>query len=1347
MDRLFIETQFVNTSLVSHKNSSMELFSSDLLDQYGFLQKNDYNPNLKTALDLLKLSGFILIAESGMGKTYVMEQLSRQLPPSSVLSLNAVEFLGTPSEFSEILSNINNEIKYVFIDGIDENPDLVPVMFRKIPQILTNSQVFISSRNIKEIKAIQDKFSLPVYSLLPLSQENIRQIANEQNIDAHAFLERVIKSGLSPICAKPLGCNLLIRAYRNNSLSNEDCDSLWNDAILALCAENDSPNRRLLQEKIIISPEQCFDYSAKIALILKLSNRSIITKITPTSVDKNHVNFANFFSQDDFLIFNKILARGIFLPIGDNIFRFAHISYQDYLCAIGLTKYVDSRHWESILLSPDRDKIYPQWEGVTAWLASFNAKWREIVLNIQPELLFVSDYTIRAIGSEELCRALLLRSEQLDYWEIHSHILRKRFNRLDKEAIVPVLQNVFEHSSSTHQKEMAIEIVRECKIHELENDLAIIFCDPSEDLLLRKTAGYALNDFASKDTRLRCKSILQEDNCCLDLKGILFRMTWPELITLTEIGNHLIDNDRHIIDVYYMWLTHDFPKTLLYLSESQALEALRWAVSEVKDSKDHRSLILNLKRQIFTLCWIKFYNALFIPLLADGYLAFQKIYQNPFFDDSIHSTAPELCYGHHQLYSDTEKRLSFADNLIKSPEIKGDELTQFSFHLLNPSDVKYLFFKIETEENETIQRKWCLCLRCLQSGVPLPELSEQWNHVHEKFPDILEDDAATTIRKRDEYTQKNVVNEIARKKRQENKERERVAIRKENILFIKQALKNRTAHQYFSWMIKFFQHESEQDLIDYRGSAIWKEFSETEIFELAAAAKQFLLEGEKPQHQEDKVYLAYPCAFYMIYTEAPSDFESLPASVFDKFATELFHYAVFDHENILAPIFQKMKKAVPDTFSKALIEKINYDLAHGSFSITKFEYFLDENICSTIIACCISDTTDDTRRFHLLNAIKKFAPEVVSNFLYNNILNKTDDVKQWGNRSSILVFDFFPEKMDSFIHTISLEPEWGKTWLENIIMLNSYEHPLIPTFTLAPLDVKTQFYIWLRKTYPSELEPKHNGVYTPKPIDEIYTFISQIFNDIMESRTYGVATALQKIFDEFPDDHWLQECIREARKRDLAMAHPIYSSNVISALICSYHKGVLINSPKDLLNAVCNALNEYQVLLTGKETPQVEALWNVIGDVISHKKEEDFSDHLKKFLEMKLKPEGVIINREVQLNRGRNGEAGARTDIWIDALIKEKSEKISLCIEVKGSWNPSARTAMKEQLVDKYMGNGGADVGILLVGWFQSHKVPQKNIWGDNRDMARAELEQQAAKLTQSGYLIKSIVIDCEYRL
>ena len=154
-----------------------------------------------------------------------------------------------------------------------------------------------------------------------------------------------------------------------------------------------------------------------------------------------------------------------------------------------------------------------------------------------------------------------------------------------------------------------------------------------------------------------------------------------------------------------------------------------------------------------------------------------------------------------------------------------------------------------------------------------------------------------------------------------------------------------------------------------------------------------------------------------------------------------------------------------------------------------------------------------------------------------------------------------------------------------------------------------------------------------------------------------------------------------------------------------------------------------------------------IDDAISHKKEEDFSDHLKKFLDMILTPEGVIINREVVLNRGRNGEAGARTDIWIDALIKETSEKLSLCIEVKGSWNRSAPTAMKEQLVDKYMGNGGADVGILLVGWFQSHKVPQKNMWEDNRDMARAELEQQAAKLTQSGYLIKSIVIDCEYRL
>ena len=122
------------------------------------------------------------------------------------------------------------------------------------------------------------------------------------------------------------------------------------------------------------------------------------------------------------------------------------------------------------------------------------------------------------------------------------------------------------------------------------------------------------------------------------------------------------------------------------------------------------------------------------------------------------------------------------------------------------------------------------------------------------------------------------------------------------------------------------------------------------------------------------------------------------------------------------------------------------------------------------------------------------------------------------------------------------------------------------------------------------------------------------------------------------------------------------------------------------------------------------------------------------------------MNREVQLNRGRNGESGSRTDIWIEAL--STSTKLSLCIEVKGSWNISARTAMNDQLIAKYMDNNGADAGILLIGWFQSKHCPQKgNIWNNDRNKAREEIKIQEENAIKSGKLIKGIVIDCDYKI
>ena len=122
-----------------------------------------------------------------------------------------------------------------------------------------------------------------------------------------------------------------------------------------------------------------------------------------------------------------------------------------------------------------------------------------------------------------------------------------------------------------------------------------------------------------------------------------------------------------------------------------------------------------------------------------------------------------------------------------------------------------------------------------------------------------------------------------------------------------------------------------------------------------------------------------------------------------------------------------------------------------------------------------------------------------------------------------------------------------------------------------------------------------------------------------------------------------------------------------------------------------------------------------------------------------------MINREVQLNRGIKGKPGAKTDIWVTAISQSGNTRVTLCIEVKGSWNKTCRTAFRDQLCEKYMGAGGANAGIFLVGWFDSTRCKKNyNVWKD-KDAMQKELEKQGTALRGEGFKVRPMIIDCSY--
>lgn len=247
----------------------------------------------------------------------------------------------------------------------------------------------------------------------------------------------------------------------------------------------------------------------------------------------------------------------------------------------------------------------------------------------------------------------------------------------------------------------------------------------------------------------------------------------------------------------------------------------------------------------------------------------------------------------------------------------------------------------------------------------------------------------------------------------------------------------------------------------------------------------------------------------------------------------------------------------------------------------------------------------------------------------------------------------------------------------------------------------------------------------------------------------GSASALEGIFLVFPLDRWLHDLILNAKRNEEAAKIPTISFAEIKVLREKNSKSQrLINSIDDLLNLLLSMLTEYELLLQG-DTPGVVDLWNT-QIPIRPKSEEDLSNHLSRFLKLAM-GSGIVINREVQIRHKlfKGGKPGSRTDLWVQAIDKAQ-QVLTICIEVKCNWNSTAKSALQDQLVDKYMSGGTADAGVLVLGWYSCPKWDMTDnrqslstaTWID-ANSARSDIENQSIQIRKTGYNVTASVINC----
>ena len=435
-----------------------------------------------------------------------------------------------------------------------------------------------------------------------------------------------------------------------------------------------------------------------------------------------------------------------------------------------------------------------------------------------------------------------------------------------------------------------------------------------------------------------------------------------------------------------------------------------------------------------------------------------------------------------------------------------------------------------------------------------------------------------------------------------------------------------------------------------------------------------------------------------------------------------------------------------------MLDVLSQELKGNSISIIhNLGARLNDDQAAAILDMAGDLSTDHERCFIIVNSLARRGKEK----LVREYLDALFD-KGWGvpsdpkfHKLRKLAFVLSPASYkQQLLDALTSDSEWGRKWIEASV--DGYDDDLLKAFLSCESCDLGKMYIWLHEQYPKETRPEHEDVYTPAAIDKIHRLKNEIINHLSQSGIAGSSIVLDSILQRFPEDTWLTNCILDAKRAEQANTLPILSVENIKELSNQKTDSRCFNSVQDLLDLVMTELERYCTDLQG-DPLTVRYLWNT--DPIRPRNEEDLSDHLKNYLDLRLTTD-VVINREVQIRRKlyKDGISGSRTDLWIQAF-DERGSGLTICIEVKCNWNGSAKTALKKQLIDKYMSGQTATAGIFLLGWFgcdswdrnDNRRTAATAIWSD-MDSAIADLQNQAEKEQKSGSTVQPIVIDCTLR-
>jgi energy-coupling factor transporter ATP-binding protein EcfA2 len=258
----------------------------------------------------------------------------------------------------------------------------------------------------------------------------------------------------------------------------------------------------------------------------------------------------------------------------------------------------------------------------------------------------------------------------------------------------------------------------------------------------------------------------------------------------------------------------------------------------------------------------------------------------------------------------------------------------------------------------------------------------------------------------------------------------------------------------------------------------------------------------------------------------------------------------------------------------------------------------------------------------------------------------------------------------------------------------------------------TDAFLWLARVYPPSTEVYTSGfAFSTRHYG--HSWRDEMLAVMARRGTLEAIQGIRRIVDEFPEDLSIQAALIAARRSAQAQTAVLLRPKDITNLLEDPDRRIartalqLAEIVVEVLGEVASDLDGHANLLWDCERlPRPEgAPRNRPRPVAWRPKSEGaLAAYLAHELTTRIQRRRIVINREVVVRPTDAGDSGKRPDLVVDAITPPSHEggldlaKVSVPIEVKGSWHKDLLTSQEEQLAGTYLPAMQTNAGVYFVG-------------------------------------------------